>query len=94
LVNVWQGLSEENKAVWNLRAKDLGDPWSGYTLFMRSYIMKLLDLEDTPSTYVDKALRLALVKATEDAIEFGPRLFVSDSAPVDEGDDGDLWFEY
>lgn len=94
LVKIWQGLSNEDKASWNSRAKALGDPWSGYTLFMRSYIMKLLDLEDTPSTYTDKALRLALVKVTEDAIEFGPRLFLSDDAPVDEGDDGDLWFEY
>ena len=93
-VAVWQGLSDPDKAAWNLRAKALGDPWSGYTLFMRSYIMKFLDLDDTESSYLDQALRIALVNAEEDALVFGLRLFVSDNAPVDEGLDGDLWFEY
>jgi len=33
-VAAWQALSPGEKATWNNRAKSLGFPWSGYTLFM------------------------------------------------------------
>ena len=37
-VAAWQALSDEDKAAWNSSAKALGDPWSGYTLFMSTYV--------------------------------------------------------
>jgi len=37
-VAAWQALSQGEKATWNVQAKALGDPWSGYTLFMREYV--------------------------------------------------------
>ena len=37
-VAAWQALSAAEKATWNVQAKALGDPWSGYTLFMRNYV--------------------------------------------------------
>jgi len=37
-VAAWQALSPGEKATWNVQAKALGDPWSGYTLFMREYV--------------------------------------------------------
>jgi len=40
-VAAWQALSPGEKATWNIRAKALGYPWSGYTLFMREYIPTL-----------------------------------------------------
>jgi len=33
----WQALSPEEKATWDEEAALLGDPWSGYTLFMSTY---------------------------------------------------------
>ena len=36
-VAAWQALSVPAKASWNFQAKALGDPWSGYTLFMSIY---------------------------------------------------------
>jgi len=36
-VAIWQAFSDEDKAVWAAEAKTLGDPWSGYTLFMSTY---------------------------------------------------------
>jgi len=37
-VAVWQAFSDVDKAVWASEAKALGDPWSGYTLFMSIYV--------------------------------------------------------
>ena len=37
-VAIWQAFSDEDKAVWAAEAKVLGDPWSGYTLFMSTYV--------------------------------------------------------
>jgi len=37
-VAIWQAFSDVDKAVWASEAKALGDPWSGYTLFMSTYI--------------------------------------------------------
>ena len=34
-VELWQALSYGYKAAWNSLAYDLGDPWSGYTLFIK-----------------------------------------------------------
>jgi len=36
-VEAWQALSPAEKNEWNASAKALGDPWSGYTLFMSTY---------------------------------------------------------
>lgn len=37
----WQALSASQKEAWNTEAEYLGDPWSGYTLFISRYIMPL-----------------------------------------------------
>lgn len=56
---------------------------------------QLLDLLDTPSTYVGKGEKNVRVKSTEDGIEFGRKIHVSDDAPESgDGEDGDIWLEY
>ena len=53
-----------------------------------------IDLADTPSAYTSQDDRYVKVNSTPDGLEFGRRIFVSDSAPTTEGDDGDIWIEY
>lgn len=36
-VAYWQAFSDADKLVWNTQAAALGDPWSGYTLFMSTF---------------------------------------------------------
>lgn len=80
-VKAWQALSDEDKASWDSQATALGPLWSGYTFFMRSAVMKFLDLTDTPSSFLGKALKLLRVKPSEDSLEFGAN--ISDLEDVD-----------
>ena len=121
-VAFWKALSDEDKAVWNSEAKVLGDPWSGYTLFMSTYIgeeemshdlFSATHPDTEPGVPVAGDIILAngtpewirLPKGDNDKILTlkagfpsweppSPKLWISDAAPVAEGNDGDLWFEY
>ena len=121
-VAFWQALSDEDKAIWNSEAKVLGDPWSGYTLFMSTYIgeeemshdlFSATHPDTAPGVPVSGDIILAngtpewirLPKGDNDQVLTlkaglpsweppSPKLWISDAAPVAEGNDGDLWFEY
>ena len=59
-----------------------------------SAVKRFIELSDTPTTYSGDAERLVTVKSTEDGLEFGRRLFVSESSPTaGDGEVGDIWFE-
>lgn len=54
-----------------------------------------LGLTDTPASYDGHGGKLVKVNAAMNALEFGRRIFVSDSPPgTGDGEDGDIWLEY
>ena len=70
-VQEWQALSFEEKDSWNIQAKILGDPWSGYTLFMSTQeaVMKFTELEDTFPNYSGLGGKPVYVNGAENGLE-------------------------
>ena len=70
-VDTWRALSAEDKASWNNQAKILGDPWSGYTLFVSTWeaILNFTELVDTFSSYVGQAGKSVRVNLAENGLE-------------------------
>lgn len=56
---------------------------------------RFIELSDTPSSYAGQGSKTISVNAAETGVEFGRRLYVSDSSPTaGDGEEGDIWFEY
>ena len=73
-VKAWQALSVVDKTSWNDQAKILGDPWSGYTLFMSTWegIMNFTELADAFDSYAGHGGKIIRIKAAEDGLEPSP----------------------
>ena len=88
MVQMIQGQEEERRLA-DKRTQELytGGGNGGATTF--------LGLTDTPANYAGHGDKQVKVNAAENALEFGRRIFVSDSPPgAASGENGDIWVEY